>query len=177
MLRKDPNKRASIHQVLRHPWLSDCAKRMEIFSHSELKKIKTLSQPCSGSEEPQRLLTEVDLTMQSLTESQKLKKKERGTGYSLDYGQKSKNVTERSTVLAPFNSTITHDNFQQYLSSDVAIEGPQILKFSDKVREANREYEFNYNDEVDNGIMISVNDQQPVRQQAKPTSSEPVCAP
>jgi len=31
-----------------------------------------------------------------------------------------------------------------------------LIKFSDKVREVNRQYEFNYNDEVDNGIMISV---------------------
>ena len=31
----------------------------------------------------------------------------------------------------------------------------QAIKFSDKVREKNRQYEFNFNGEVDNGIMIT----------------------
>ena len=69
MLRKDPKKRANLHQVLRHPWLSDCPKSMAIFSHSELKKIKQMSNPACGGDEPQRLLTEVELTHRSLTES------------------------------------------------------------------------------------------------------------
>ena len=69
MLRKDPRKRATIDQVLRHPWLKNCPKSMAIFSHSELKKIKQMSNPASGGDEPQRLLTEVELTHRSLTES------------------------------------------------------------------------------------------------------------
>lgn len=40
---------------------------------------------------------------------------------------------------------------------DIPIKDAKIIKFSDKVREVNRQYEFNYNDEVDNGIMISLN--------------------
>lgn len=32
MLVKDPAKRASIDQVLRHPWLKDCLKKIKIFS-------------------------------------------------------------------------------------------------------------------------------------------------
>jgi serine/threonine protein kinase len=69
MLRKDPSERATIDQVLRHPWLRNCPKKMFVFSQSELKKIKVLSQPACGSGSPQRLLTEVDLTQRSLTES------------------------------------------------------------------------------------------------------------
>lgn len=40
---------------------------------------------------------------------------------------------------------------------DAPIEEDKIIKFNDRVREANRQYEFNYNGEVDNGIMISIN--------------------
>jgi hypothetical protein len=31
----------------------------------------------------------------------------------------------------------------------------RLIRYASKVREANRQYEFNYNGEVDNGIVIS----------------------
>ena len=65
-------------------------------------------------------------------------------------------MSDRSFVLAPFNSTITQKGFER-LFDDAPIEDERIIKFNDRVREANRQYEFNYNGEVDNGIMISVN--------------------
>ena len=64
-------------------------------------------------------------------------------------------MSERSHVLAPFNSTLTQEGFDLYLMSDVPIEDSKTIKFNDRVREPNRQYEFNYNGEVDNGIMIS----------------------
>ena len=127
MLRKEPAKRATLSKVLHHPWLSDCPKQMAIFSNSELKKIKTMSNPVFGGDEPQRLLTEVELTNRSLTESEKKRKKEEGSQYELDYGQKTDNVTEKSNVLAPFNSTITDDDFQRYFCHDLAIEKASII--------------------------------------------------
>ena len=42
MLKKDPDQRANIEQVLRHPWLRDAVKKMSVFSQSELKKISVL---------------------------------------------------------------------------------------------------------------------------------------
>ena len=42
MLIKDPLKRASMSEVLKHPWLRDCPKRLSVFSHPELKKIRVL---------------------------------------------------------------------------------------------------------------------------------------
>ena len=47
---------------MKHPWLKGCPKKLKIYSQSELKKIKILSQPTNGGDEPQRLLTEVALT-------------------------------------------------------------------------------------------------------------------
>jgi len=60
-------------------------------------------------------------------------------------------------VLAPFNSTITQSGFENFILAGVPFEDVRTIKFADKVREPNRQYEFNYNGEVDNGIMISVN--------------------
>ena len=39
MLRKDPEKRATINQVLKHPWFNKIPEKMNIFSSSEVKKI------------------------------------------------------------------------------------------------------------------------------------------
>ena len=76
-------------------------------------------------------------------------------------------------MLAPFNSTITNEDFfKEYFCQDVPIERGGIIKFSDKVREANRQYEFNYNDEVDNGIMISMNAQEENKAQTKDSSDK-----
>jgi len=36
---------------------------MSVFSAPELKKIRVLQQPANGGDEPQRLLTEVEMTM------------------------------------------------------------------------------------------------------------------
>ena len=75
--------------------------------------------------------------------------------------------------MAPFNSTITQDGFDELLK-EAPIEGENIIKFNDRVREANRQYEFNYNGEVDNGIMISMNaeDKLASPKPTKPTKTE-----
>lgn len=84
------------------------------------------------------------------------KKQAQGSNNSLDYGHKVENVTGRSVVLAPFNSTLTEEGLEKHFLEDVPIAASTKIKFSDRVRESNRQYEFNYNGEVDNGIMISV---------------------
>ena len=60
-------------------------------------------------------------------------------------------------ILAPFNTTLSEKNWLP--DEGVEIEDAQVIKFSDKAREANRQYEFNYNEEVDNGVMISQSEQ------------------
>ena len=97
------------------------------------------------------------MTGVSLSSSQKRAKKEKGSNYSLDFGQKVKNVSDNSYVLAPFNSTITQSGFDDYMLADLPVMDKNVVKFNDKCREANRQYEFNYNGEVDNGIFISMN--------------------
>ena len=97
------------------------------------------------------------MTGVSLSSSQKRAKIEKGSNYSLDFGQKVKNVSGHSVVLAPFNSTITQSGFDEYMLADLPVLDKNVVKFNDKCREANRQYEFNYNGEVDNGIFISLN--------------------
>ena len=62
-----------------------------------------------------------------------------------------KNVTTRSIVLAPFNSTMTDVfNFDESLETLPARN--KQFKFKGRVKELDREYEKNNNGEVDNGV-------------------------
>lgn len=64
-----------------------------------------------------------------------------------------KNVSTKSEVLAPFNSSMS-DLFKYESPPTHMIENRSKLRFCNKAREANRQYEFNYNSQVDNGIII-----------------------
>jgi len=79
------------------------------------------------------------------------------------------NNTSRSVILAPFNSTLS--------DKDKTIEYPvfdkNLIVYSAKVREANRQYEYNNNGEVDNGILI---DKEPPLQKIKPGVNSEVTA-
>ena len=78
------------------------------------------------------------MTGVSLSSSQKRAKKEKGSNYSLDFGQKVKNVSDNSYVLAPFNSTITQSGFDEYMLPDLPVKDKSVVKFNDRCCEANR---------------------------------------
>ena len=81
--------------------------------------------------------------------------------------QNSQNIEAKSVILAPFNTTVSIKEFDE----EINIEPATVIKFSDKAREANRQYEFNYNEEVDNGVMISqTSDENPTKQNVETTS-------
>ena len=161
MLTKDPDSRMDITQVVKHPWLRGCPKKLKIFSQTELKKIKVLSQPTNGGDEPQRLLTEVALTVDDkhLSSGSPTKEPQEHLEDIHLIPQNSRNIETKSVILAPFNTTVSNKEFER----DIQVEPTSILKFNDKAREANRQYEFNYNEEVDNGVMISQSDENEVK--------------
>lgn len=71
MLQFDPAVRISMKKVLRHPWMQLPTGKIQMFNQPELKKIKQQSQPCLGSDEPQRLLTEIDISLKQESTRQK----------------------------------------------------------------------------------------------------------
>ena len=75
-----------------------------------------------------------------------------------------KNVSTKSVILAPFNSTVSHVSSEEpqsrplakknealHSSTDMFRKG-EVLKFNARVREADRQYEQNNNCELDNGV-------------------------
>ena len=65
-----------------------------------------------------------------------------------------KNVSTKSVILAPFNSTRTHidENFHLHDSVQDLMVDKKVFKFAPKVKEVDRQYEANNNAELDNGV-------------------------
>lgn len=66
-----------------------------------------------------------------------------------------KNVTSKSIILAPFNSTqsqIMEEGKLRVSVESLVCEKMMVLKFARRCREIDRQYEFNNNGELDNGV-------------------------
>ena len=64
-----------------------------------------------------------------------------------------KNATSKSVILAPFNST--QSQIQTNIKDDIKdliIEKMMVLNFARRCREIDRQYEFNNNGDLDNGV-------------------------
>jgi len=74
------------------------------------------------------------------------------TQYPLETDELSpeqQNIKDKSFVLAPFNSLVNLDDTLDDLMLDFE---PKAIKFDRKVREINRQYEENNNEDLDNGV-------------------------
>ena len=136
MLECDPKKRISISEILCHPWMQDVDSTVSLFSEEEKETIrKEYCYSGKGKEggETTTLFTEqnIDSTQNELT----------------------KNISVKSIVLAPFNSTRSNlsaeksENFHAPM-----LEKKKAIRFSAKVRDVDRQYEKNNNGDVDNGV-------------------------
>lgn len=78
------------------------------------------------------------------------------TEYDLNTTESSceliKNNSEKSIILAPFNSTLTHISQDLRDSVKELIINHRIVKFHQRVKEIDRQYEKNNNCELDNGV-------------------------
>ena len=66
-----------------------------------------------------------------------------------DLSPERQNIKDKSFVLAPFNSMVNLDDTLDDLMLDFE---PKAIKFDRKVREINRQYEENNNEDLDNGV-------------------------
>ena len=132
MLEINPRKRITIQDIFKHPWMSDVPKKVELFSDSEkeiIKKEYCYVDKNVGINES-NLFTEhnIDSSINELT----------------------KNASTKSIILAPFNSTTSE--MIEGSSDQKAIDKKELIKFSPKVRDYDRQYEKNNNGELDNGV-------------------------
>ena len=159
LLNKDPKKRLTCEQILNHPWLKDfkdkniSSKKFHLFTKAENVMLsKTfIDYRKSNYEDLKENFTLSNLIINSDKNKQ---------------NSKEENITNKSSILAPYNSIITEsdesqrmtikiqDSFDDFNNSKIKLEN-ELLTFNKKIKEYNRLYELNNNGEVDNGVLIN----------------------
>lgn len=146
ILNVDENQRYSIDQILAHPWMQNIKPKENIFNSEEMEEIDCEFNISKAQHiyNLYRMNTfNTDLHELPFTEG------------NIDSTQNAliKNITTKSVVLAPFNSTLTESGLQLFSKlGDVAVPKKGIFKFRGRVKELDREYEKNNNGDLDNGV-------------------------
>lgn len=140
MLEKNPRKRIQVPQILRHEWFKDIDKSLPIFNEQEMSQI----QKEFTYNEARRIQRKDD----------ELEAADWFTELAIDTTQKSdlKNVSSKSIILAPFNSTKSHvSELHSSIENNMFIKN-LVIKFAAKWRDVDRQYEMNNCWELDNGV-------------------------
>ena len=156
LLNKDPNKRLTCDEILKHPWLNN--------------------DDINNKNNKHHLFTKAEMIMLSRTyiDYRKANIEELQENFTIsnlkrdkDLNNNDKNITTKSFILTPYNSLIcgeddSMDEIEKYMDSEfddfnnanINLEN-ELLSFSNKVKEFNMLYELNNNNEVDNGMLIN----------------------
>ena len=137
LLEKDPQKRLSISQVLKHPWMKDAKDTVELFTSAEQNYIKN-EYTYANTDRYNR--NETDNFMDGALDT------ERNT--------ELKNADTKSIILAPFNSTKSQIESSKSFLSEIRdmLQSRSCIYFVGKVREIDKQYEVNNNADLDNGV-------------------------
>ncbi len=148
LLEVDPKKRININNILNHPWLINVDvnnnKNYNLFTNAERILLAKSNVDYRDINNKNDMIEYFDLRNLDTFED-----------------NENKNIHSKSLILAPFNSSMTYDNIKDndydYNNKSLIIKN-NVIKFSAKVKELNRNYELNNNGEIDNGIVISPKD-------------------
>lgn len=131
MLEKSPRKRASVQTILHHDWFKDLDKTLSIFNEQEIAQIRKEF----TYNEARRIQRKDD----------ELEAADCFTELAIDTTQNTdlKNVSSKSIILAPFNSTKSHvSDLHESITQNMFIKN-LIIKFEAKCRDVDRQYEMN----------------------------------
>ncbi len=156
LLNKNPNKRLTIDQILNHPWLKNDEKNIKnnkkyhLFTKAEMIMLsKTYIDYRNG-------------VIDDLKENFTISNLKINTKNGAD--KKLKNISTKSSLLAPYNTLIQDDDsisyydmkdsFDDLNNTNIVLEN-DIIVINNKVKEYNLNYELNNNGECDNGMLIN----------------------
>ena len=147
LLNKDPNKRLTCDEILRHPWINseDMNNGHHLFTKAEMIMLsKTYIDYRKANMED----IQENFTISNLRRDKNI-------------NNNNKNITTKSFILTPYSSLIEDDESEpqfneseldDFNNENINIEH-DLISFSNKVKEFNMLYELNNNNEVDNGML------------------------
>ncbi len=156
LLNKNPNKRLTIEQILNHPWLKCDEKNLKNKKYHLFTKAEMIMLSKTYIDYRNGLIEDLkeNFTISNLIIEKNNKKGE----------NKIKNITTKSSLLAPYNTLIqdnesileeeSQDSFDDLNNPNINLEN-DIIIYNNKVKEYNLNYELNNNGECDNGMLIN----------------------
>ena len=138
----DPNKRIIEDEILKHPWLNDMNFNFwtnhNLFTNAEYILLAKSNVDYRNISNKEDVIENFDIN-------------------NIDTKEQINQNQSKSVILAPFNSSITDTNLDSSLDifSDELIVMNHAIKFGGEVKDINRNYELNNNEDIDNGLVIS----------------------
>ena len=159
MLKVDPNKRLTIDEILKHPWLNNIKLenryKLHIFTEAEKKLLCKYDVDYLNSSKGDLI---ENFTYRNL---------------AIDNNQKKISGNTKSVIYAPYNSCVNEDskdeediNIISYLNKEEKALYEEleinnnICKFGWRVKQANINYELSNNDDFDNGLIKSIKEEE-----------------
>ena len=160
LLNKNPKKRLTIEQILNHPWLMEGEiknkknKKYHLFTKAEMIMLSKTYIDYRNS------------LIDDLKENFTISNLKMENNKALDKNKKLKNITTKSSLLAPYNTLIqneesisedniiSHDEFDDLVNPNIILEN-DIMIVNNKIKEFNLNYELNNNGECDHGMLIN----------------------
>uniref|UniRef100_A0A7S3KR46 Protein kinase domain-containing protein n=1 Tax=Euplotes crassus TaxID=5936 RepID=A0A7S3KR46_EUPCR len=135
ILNVDETRRYNINQILAHEWMQNIKPKENIFNGEEMEEIDNefnISKAKNIYNLYRMNTFNTEMHEMPFTEG------------NIDSTQNAliKNITTKSVVLAPFNSTLTELGLIEFAKlSDLTIPKKKAIKFKGRVKELDREYE------------------------------------
>ena len=150
ILEIDPSKRLRLKDILKTPWLQEVPEYLDIFTQNEKDTIKKELIYANTKRINRNFGKELIKDQQQISNGSD--KFPFFTEHNLDSTQNSlvRNRTTKSIILAPFNSTLTHES--KMSDEPPLYKKKDVIKFNVKVKDLDRQYEVNNNCELDNGV-------------------------
>ena len=142
LLKVNVNERIKIDEIINHPWL----KNYDCFNNNNECNLFTKAENLILSKE------NIDYR-NCKKEDEKIENFTIKNLYTIN-DINNKDIKTKSIILAPFNTSLENGkDYQKYYNKELKIDN-NILEFNENVKVLNRQYELNYNGEIDHGILI-----------------------